>query len=220
MKTFPKYKCNVKFSDTTTGVSIKSEDQHKWLIHRCSACLKKRLASTTLIEKTKKFSSLINNSTASVYAIRNLNDNNIQNDLPLTKKPSQTTRNFDDSIIFNISEKQLSPSGKSVLEKGLNFCPETSGYGKLKLMDNLFWFCRNLRLGEFFHEDTGTATNNKNTVYNKKQERTDMSKKLKNFSFSHFTHHKTTVINSTNIFHQKTELSTYATKNISIINKT
>ena len=79
-----------------------------------------------------KFSSLINNSTASVYAIRNLNDNNIQNDLPLTKKPSQTTRNFDDSIIFNISEKQLSPSGKSVLGKGLNFCPETPGYDKLK----------------------------------------------------------------------------------------
>ena len=34
-------------------------------------------------------------------------------------------------------------------------------------MDNLFWFYRNLRLREFFHEDTGTATNNNNTVYNK-----------------------------------------------------
>ena len=28
---------------------------------------------------------------------RNLNDNNIQDDLPLIKKPSQTTKNFDDS---------------------------------------------------------------------------------------------------------------------------
>ena len=36
---------------------------------------------------------------------------------------------------------------------------------------------------EFFHEDTGTATNNNNTIYNKTQERTDMSKQLKNRSF-------------------------------------
>ena len=70
-----------------------------------------------------------------------------------------------------MSEKQ--PSEKSALEKDLNFCPE----------DDLFWFCRNLRLRESFHEDTGTATNNNNTIYNKTQERTDMSKQLKNRSF-------------------------------------
>ena len=121
--------------------------------------------------------------TPTVHTTRNLNDNNIQDDLPLLKKPSRTTKNFDDSIIFNILEKQLSPSEKSVSEKGLNLCPEKPGYNKLNLMDNLFWFCRNLRLREFFHEDTGTGTNNNNTVYNKTQERTDMSKQLKNGSF-------------------------------------
>ena len=121
--------------------------------------------------------------TPTVHTTRNLNDKNIQDDLPLLKKPSRTTKNFYDSIIFNILEKQLSPSEKSVSEKGLNLCPEKSGYNKLNLMDNLFWFWRNLRLREFFHEDTGTATNNNNTVYNKTQERTDMSKQLKNRSF-------------------------------------
>ena len=50
-------------------------------------------------------------------------------------------------------------------------------------MDDLFWFCRNLRLREFFHEDIGTATNNNNMVHNKTQERTDMSKQLKNCLF-------------------------------------
>ena len=61
------------------------------------------------------------------------------------KKTSRTPKRFDDSIIFNISEKQLLPSEKSVLEKSLNFCPETPGYSKLKLMDDVFQFGRNLR---------------------------------------------------------------------------
>ena len=110
----------------------------------------------------------MNNSTPTVHAIRNLNDSNIQDDLPLTKTPSRTTKNFDDSIIFNISGNQRNqPSEKSVSEKGLNFCSETPGYNKLKLMDDLFWFCRNLRLREFFHENTKTATIDSNTIYNK-----------------------------------------------------
>ena len=88
---------------------------------------KKRLENTTPIEITNKFSSLINISTTTVHAIRNLNDSNIQGDLPLTKKPSLTTKHFDHSIIFNISEKKLLPSKKSVLEKGLNFGPEIPG---------------------------------------------------------------------------------------------
>ena len=173
----------MKYNDTATSRSISSEDSHKWLKPCRSAHLKKRLANTTPIETSNKFSSLMNNSTPTVHAIRNLNDSNIQDDLPLTKKLSQTTKNFDDSIIFNISEKQLSPSEKSVLKKGLNFCPEPPGYNKLKLMDDLFWFCRNLRLREFFHENIETATNNNNTIYNKTHERTDMSKQFKNHSF-------------------------------------
>ena len=121
--------------------------------------------------------------TPTVHAIINLNDNKVQDDLPLTKKPSRAAINFVDSIIFNISEKQLSPSEKSVLKKGLSFCPKTPGYYKLKLMDNLFWFCRNLWLIEFFHEDTRTTINNNNTVYKKTQERTGLSKQLENRSF-------------------------------------
>ena len=87
LTTFPKYKCNVKYNDTTTSRSISSEDQYKSLIARLSARLKKRLANTNPTEMKNKFSSLIDNSTPTVNAIRNLNDNNIQNDLPVTKKP-------------------------------------------------------------------------------------------------------------------------------------
>ena len=140
----------MKYNDTTTSASISSEDQHKWLIPHRSARLKKRLENITPIEITNKFSSLINNSTPTVHTTRNLNDNNIQDNLPLIKKPSRTTKNFDDSIIFNISEKQLSPSEKSVLEKGLNFCPVTPGYNKLKLIDDLFCFAEIYDSESFF----------------------------------------------------------------------
>ena len=114
LTTFPKYKCNVKYNDTTTRRSISSEDQYKSLIPRLSACLKKQLVNTNPTEMKNKFSSLINNSPTTVNAIRNLND---------SKKPSRTTKHFHDSVIFNISGKQLSPSEKSVLEKGFEFLP-------------------------------------------------------------------------------------------------
>ena len=71
---------------------------------------------------------------------------------------------------------------------------------------------------EFFHEDTRTTINNNNTVYNKTQERTDMSKQLKNRSFHPPQDHSDKL--NQYISSEKTELSTYATKSISIINKT
>ena len=82
LATFPKYKCNVKHNNTTTTGSITSEDQHKWLIPCCSAHLKKRFENTTLIEKTSKVSPLINSLTPAKHKIKNLNDDNIQDDLP------------------------------------------------------------------------------------------------------------------------------------------
>ena len=61
-----------------------------------------------------------------------------------------------------------------------HYCPEKQGYSKVNLMDYLFWFCRNLILREFFHEDTRTDTDSNNIVYNKMQERTNISKQIKN----------------------------------------
>ena len=52
----------------------------------------------------------------------------------------------------------------------------------LKYQGDLFWFCRNSRLREFFHEDAGPAINN-NPVYIKTLKRTDMPKQLKNRLF-------------------------------------
>ena len=41
LTTFPKYLSNVKYNYTSTSRSISSKDQHKWLIPRRSARLKK-----------------------------------------------------------------------------------------------------------------------------------------------------------------------------------
>ena len=89
LTTFPKYKCNVKYNDTTTSRSISSEGQHNWLIPRRSSRLRKQLANTNPIEITNKFSSLINNSTPIVHAIRNLNGNKVRDNLPLTNHHGQ-----------------------------------------------------------------------------------------------------------------------------------
>ena len=89
LTTFPKYKCNVKYNDTTTSRSISSEGQHNWLIPRRSSRLRKQLANTNPIEIANKFSSLINNSTPIVHAIRNLNGNKVRDNLPLTNHHGQ-----------------------------------------------------------------------------------------------------------------------------------
>ena len=87
-------------------------------------------------------------------------------------------------MIFNILEKQLSPSENSVLEKSLSFRPKTLGYSKLKQINDLFQFCRDLQPREFFHKNTVIDTDSNNTVYNKTQESTDISKQPKNRSFN------------------------------------
>ena len=81
--------------------------QHKWLIPRRSARLKKRFASTNPIAITNNFPLLINNATPTLHAIGNINDNNSQGDLPLTNKLSRTNKNFDDSIILNILQNNF-----------------------------------------------------------------------------------------------------------------
>lgn len=92
--------------------------------------------------------------TPTEHTIRNLIGDNIQDDLSLIKNHHGQPKVLRTNQIY-VLEKQLLPFEKSVLEKGLNFCPEIPAYEKLKLMDNLFWFCRNL---EFCHEHTETDT--------------------------------------------------------------
>ena len=55
-------------------------------------------------------------------------------------------------MIENLSHITISEAEKKVLEKGLNFCPTTTSPDRLKLLDDLYFFCRKLRLKDFFHK--------------------------------------------------------------------
>ena len=72
----------MKYNNTTTTGLITSEDQHKWLIPRRSARLKKLFENTTSIEITNKFSQLINSLTPAEHKFKDSNDGNIQDVLP------------------------------------------------------------------------------------------------------------------------------------------
>ena len=50
-----------------------------------------------------------------------------------------------------MSSARLSNSEWSVLEKGLNFCPTSKEPNRINLLDDLYFFCRKLRLKEYFY---------------------------------------------------------------------
>ena len=54
-------------------------------------------------------------------------------------------------IIQNVSSCSLSADEISVLEKGLNFCPTVKAPDTINLLEDLYFFCRKLKLAEFFH---------------------------------------------------------------------
>ena len=53
--------------------------------------------------------------------------------------------------ICNISSTKLGETEISLQNKGLiNFCPTTKEPNKEQLLDNLYFFCRKLKLKEYF----------------------------------------------------------------------
>ena len=53
--------------------------------------------------------------------------------------------------IINISSHHLSKGEKSVLLKGLKFCPAPKDFDTISHKNDNFQFCRQLRLAEYFH---------------------------------------------------------------------
>ena len=59
----------------------------------------------------------------------------------------------------NMSKVTIIVTERQVLEKGLNFCPTTKSPDRIKLLDDLYCFCRKLCLKEFFyHPETTNGT--------------------------------------------------------------
>ena len=60
-----------------------------------------------------------------------------------------------EGYVLNISNRQLSPDEKTVLELGLSFSPSQKAYNKETLAIDLYKFIRKLKLREYFHERKG-----------------------------------------------------------------
>ena len=80
--------------------------------------------------------------------------------------------------ICNISSTKLSESEISLLNKGLNFCPSTKEPNKEQLLDGLYFFCRKLKLKEYFYGDDTT------TDKIQAEERCDLNTKFPNRYFN------------------------------------
>ena len=80
--------------------------------------------------------------------------------------------------ICDISSTKLSESEISRLNKGLNFCPSTKEPNKEQLLDDLYFFCRKLKLKEYCHG--GDSTTDKI----QQKERCDLNIKLPNCYFN------------------------------------
>ena len=66
-------------------------------------------------------------------------------------------------IIENLSSSTITDIEKQVLEKGLNVCPTTILPNQEKLLDDLYFFCRKLRLKEFFYKEPSETVNNESS---------------------------------------------------------
>ena len=80
--------------------------------------------------------------------------------------------------ICNISSTKLSESEISLLNKGLNFCPSTKEPNKEQLLDDLYLFCRKLKLKEYFYSGDNI------TDRIQQEERCDLNTKLPNRYFN------------------------------------
>ena len=75
------------------------------------------------------------------------------NNIKSSKNKMKTT-----DTICNISSTKLSESKISLLNKGLNSCPSTKEPNKEQLLDDLYFFCRKLKLKEHFMAATPPLT--------------------------------------------------------------
>ena len=86
-------------------------------------------------------------------------------------------KKYNSDIIQNLTDIKLTSAEISVLEKGLNFCPTVKTPNTIKLLDDLYFFCRKLKLREFFFDPSGTKSK---LTDNSDTERCEMITKITN----------------------------------------
>ena len=175
---FPKYKQNISALQSESSIY-----DGEWVVPRRSARIKSKSNKSNtenLFISRNKFESLSD---------ENINITTSTNDIVDNVLPASVSNNYQTDklfIIFNISKSKLTSAETKVLEKGLNFCPTTKDLDSKSLMNDLFSFCRKMRMREFFYKDaTESLVNHTNILPNEilsdeVSERIDMSQRFKN----------------------------------------
>ncbi|CAN7948048.1 unnamed protein product [Ixodes hexagonus] len=78
--------------------------------------------------------------------------------IPSSVCPNMESQSLNTNIV-NLSSVDLSAEEKTLLSKGLSFCPTTGHFGEFDLLRDLDNFARNLRLREYFHDKTNSSHN-------------------------------------------------------------
>lgn len=68
------------------------------------------------------------------------------------RQPELESKSSGQDNIMNLSCYNLSTEERSVLSRGLNFCPATGGYSEFQLVKDLHNFERNMHLREYFYD--------------------------------------------------------------------
>ena len=85
-----------------------------------------------------------------------LQKGNLNKSIRVTSKAVRNKIKITDTTC-NISSTKPSESEISLLNKGLNFCPSMKEPNKEQLLDDLYFFCRKLKLKENFHGGDSTT---------------------------------------------------------------
>ena len=132
---FPKYKVNIPASPINNS---NNNNTSPWKQPRRSARLKVK-SQPTPITTNNRFETLSTNPSSYTAPQQSI-------DIKSPKKTPISPKIDEKSIIYNISSTQLTSTEKNVLEKGLNFCPVNKDLNKKNLIDDVYAFCRKIRL--------------------------------------------------------------------------
>ena len=140
---FPKYRVEAGKKRTSSGISPQKDDMN-WQIPRRSNRIR-NMKNMTDSQKEIKLNNRFTTSSAEKCDMKPL-DNKKQQSIhhPMKNKCKS-------DIILNISNSTLNINEQNVLEKGLNFCPTVKLPDKMRVLDDLYRFCRKLKLKEYFY---------------------------------------------------------------------
>ena len=174
---FPKYRTNEEHGRNSKCVATTQADWITPTSHRYNLRSSQRSSTASMGRKEiplKNRFSLLSPNSRSSEPIK---------DIKINDKNNNANKYQISQVVHNLSQYRLSSEEMALLEKGLNFSPSAKEINKEELLDDVFSYCRNVRLRHFFHNDekdkmhVGLTTKNSPKS---NQEQCEMKSQVKN----------------------------------------